>query len=65
MRMRWYSAHEAVAYFGFRVKITYAELSSTGPVRPHNEDFVTFWEPEGEQPRGLLRALTAAELAES
>jgi serine/threonine-protein kinase len=40
-----------VAYFGFRVKITYAELSSTGPVRPHNEDFVTFWEPEGEQTR--------------
>jgi serine/threonine protein phosphatase PrpC len=33
------------------MKITYAELSSTGPVRPHNEDFVMFWEPEGEQGR--------------
>jgi serine/threonine-protein kinase len=33
------------------MKITYAELSSTGPVRPHNEDFVLFWEPEGEQGR--------------
>jgi serine/threonine-protein kinase len=33
------------------MKITYAELSSTGPVRPHNEDFVKFWEPEGEQGR--------------
>src|SRR5262249_49591233 len=28
---------------------TYAELSSVGPVRPHNEDFLKFWEAEGEQ----------------
>src|SRR2546430_6836236 len=27
------------------VKITYGELSSTGPVREHNEDFVLYWEP--------------------
>jgi serine/threonine-protein kinase len=33
------------------VKITYAELSCTGPVRPHNEDFVLYWEPESEQGR--------------
>ncbi len=33
------------------MKLTYAELSSVGPVRPHNEDFVHFWESvdEGEQ----------------
>src|SRR6202042_3093340 len=31
------------------VKITYAELSSIGPVRPHNEDFLKFWEAEIEQ----------------
>src|SRR5215831_392277 len=41
----------AVAYFAGPMKITYAELSSTGPVRPHDEDFVKFWEPEGEQGR--------------
>jgi serine/threonine-protein kinase len=28
------------------LKITYAELSSTGPVRPHNEDSVAFWDSE-------------------
>jgi serine/threonine protein phosphatase PrpC len=33
------------------VKLTYAELSSVGPVRPHNEDFLKFWEPEDEQER--------------
>src|SRR5436853_3467270 len=31
-----------------RVKLTYAELSDTG-IRSHNEDFVLFWEPEGER----------------
>jgi len=40
------------------VKITYAELSSTGPVRPHNEDFVLFWEPEGEQGRQTRGAVS-------
>jgi len=40
------------------MKITYAELSSTGPVRPHNEDFVLFWEPEGEQGRQARGAVS-------
>ena len=40
------------------MKITYAELSSTGPVRPHNEDFVLFWEPEGEQGRQTRGAVS-------
>jgi serine/threonine-protein kinase len=40
------------------VKITYAELSSTGPVRPHNEDFVLFWEPDGEQGRQTRGAVS-------
>jgi serine/threonine-protein kinase len=30
------------------MKLTYAELSCTG-LRPHNEDFVQFWEPEQEK----------------
>src|SRR5947208_14348667 len=46
-----YSAPSVVAYCASLVKITYAELSSTGPVRPHNEDFVLYWEPESEQGR--------------
>ncbi|HXD73801.1 MAG TPA: protein kinase [Vicinamibacterales bacterium] len=33
------------------MKITYGELSSTGPVRPHNEDYVAYWEPETDQAR--------------
>jgi serine/threonine protein phosphatase PrpC len=41
----------AVAYFAGPVKITYAESSVTGPVRPHNEDFVLYWEPDSEQGR--------------
>jgi len=40
-----------VAYFASPVKITYAESSVTGPVRPHNEDFVLYWEPDTEQDR--------------
>ena len=40
------------------MKITYAALSSTGPVRPHNEDFVLFWEPEGEQGRQTRGAVS-------
>ena len=31
------------------MKLTYAEVSSVGPVRPHNEDFVRFWEAEDER----------------
>jgi serine/threonine-protein kinase len=47
-----------VAYFVFRVKITYGELSSTGPVRPHNEDYVTYWEPETDQARTTRGAVS-------
>jgi serine/threonine protein phosphatase PrpC len=42
------------------VKLTYAELSSVGPVRPHNEDFVRFWEADNEretQTRGAIALL--------
>ena len=28
------------------MKLTYAELSSRGPVRPNNEDSVAFWQPD-------------------
>jgi serine/threonine protein phosphatase PrpC len=41
----------AVSYFASPVRITYAQLSSTGPVRPHNEDFVLYWEPDTDQDR--------------
>ena len=30
------------------MKLTYAHLSSAGPVRPHNEDYLAFWEPRDE-----------------
>ena len=30
------------------MKLTYAEVSNTG-IRSHNEDFVLYWEPEGER----------------
>ena len=39
------------------MKITYAELSSTGPVRPHNEDFVKFWEADEGRTRGAISLL--------
>jgi serine/threonine protein phosphatase PrpC len=28
------------------MELSYAELSSTGPVRDNNEDFVGFWQPD-------------------
>ncbi len=28
------------------MELTYAELSSPGPARENNEDFVGFWQPE-------------------
>ena len=31
------------------MKLTYAEFSSVGPVRPHNEDYVRFWQAEDER----------------
>jgi serine/threonine protein phosphatase PrpC len=33
------------------LKLTFAELSSTGPVRHHNEDSLGFWQPENEDDR--------------
>jgi serine/threonine protein phosphatase PrpC len=47
-----------VAYFASPVKITYAESSVTGPVRPHNEDFVLYWEPDSEQDRQARGAVS-------
>src|ERR1039457_5738696 len=35
------------------MELTYAELSSAGTVRTHNEDYVGFWQPETlEEKRG-------------
>jgi serine/threonine protein phosphatase PrpC len=42
------------------MKVTYAQLSSTGPVRRNNEDWLGFWEPSDEQEyraRGAIAAL--------
>ena len=42
------------------MKVTYAQLSSAGPVRSNNEDWVGFWEPSDEQEyrtRGAIAAL--------
>jgi len=41
------------------MKLTFAELTSTGPVRHHNEDCLGFWQPEGEQERLLHGAIAA------
>ena len=42
------------------MELTYAELSSPGPVRDHNEDFVGFWQPqtlEEHRSRGSVEVL--------
>jgi serine/threonine protein phosphatase PrpC len=39
------------------VNLTRAELSWVGPVRPNNEDFLSFWEPEDEQERRTRGAI--------
>src|SRR6266567_744838 len=42
------------------MELTYAELSSPGPVRDHNEDFVGFWQPqtlEEHRSRGSVAVL--------
>src|SRR5215831_11650406 len=41
------------------MKLTFAELSSTGPVRHHNEDCSGFWQPEGEDDRLLHGSIAA------
>ena len=42
------------------MELTYAEFSSPGPVRPKNEDYVGFWQPdsvEDKRERGALAVL--------
>lgn len=41
------------------MKLTYAQLSSVGPVRTNNEDWVGFWQPDDEQ-EYLTRGAVAA-----
>jgi serine/threonine-protein kinase len=44
----------------FRMKLIYAQLSSAGPVRPNNEDWIAYWEPEDPVEfltRGAIAAL--------
>ncbi len=39
------------------MELTYAELSSPGPVRDHNEDFVGFWQPQSVEEKRSLGAV--------
>jgi serine/threonine protein phosphatase PrpC len=39
------------------VKLTYAELSSAGTVRPHNEDFLGFWDSADENEQATRGAV--------
>lgn len=41
------------------MKLTFAELSSTGPVRHHNEDSIGFWQPETEDERLVHGSIAA------
>jgi serine/threonine protein phosphatase PrpC len=41
------------------MELTYAELSSPGPVRENNEDFVGFWQPQTQELKRSLGALAA------
>src|SRR5215467_14351009 len=41
------------------MKLTFAELSSTGPVRHHNEDCTGFWQPESEDDRLVHGSIAA------
>jgi len=41
------------------LKLTFAELSTTGPVRHHNEDCTGFWQPESEADRLLYGSIAA------
>ncbi|HEY2383726.1 MAG TPA: protein kinase [Terriglobia bacterium] len=41
------------------MKLIFAELSSTGPVRHHNEDSIGFWQPENEDERLVHGSLAA------
>ncbi len=37
--------------------VTYGEISTAGPVRPHNEDTVLFWQPADEEERRVRGAV--------
>ncbi len=42
------------------MELTFAQLSSAGPVRPNNEDYLGFWQPEGTdelRERGIVTIL--------
>src|SRR6185369_9836063 len=41
------------------MELIYAELSSPGPVRDNNEDFVGFWQPQTQEEKRSLGALAA------
>jgi serine/threonine-protein kinase len=41
------------------MKLIFAELSSTGPVRHHNEDSIGFWQPENENDRLIQGSIAA------
>ena len=41
------------------MKLTFAELSSTGPVRHHNEDCIGFWQPDREDDRLVHGSIAA------
>src|ERR1051326_9085152 len=41
------------------MKLICAELSSTGPVRHHNEDSIGFWQPEGEDEQLIHGSIAA------
>ena len=41
------------------MKLTFAELSSTGPVRHHNEDSTGFWQPDSQDDRLIHGAIAA------
>src|SRR5947209_18344216 len=42
------------------MELTFAQVSSAGPVRPNNEDFLGFWQPEDaeeQRSRGAVAVL--------
>src|SRR2546425_3103850 len=41
------------------MKLTFAELSSTGPIRHHNEDSTGFWQPDSDDDRLIQGAIAA------
>jgi serine/threonine protein phosphatase PrpC len=41
------------------MKLTFAELTSTGPVRHHNEDSIGFWQPENDDEKLILGSIAA------